>query len=84
MMQSVPDADESPKLRKCSLEMINEFEMPPKRSTSTKNRNAITLEKWATIKLEECPVSIARIMVYIKPWDSNVYENFFVFLGTIS
>ena len=24
-----------------------------------------------------------KIMIYIKPWDSTVFENFFVFLKTV-
>lgn len=29
-------------------------------------------------------VTQAKIMIFIKPWDQQVYENLFVMLGTIA
>jgi hypothetical protein len=33
---------------------------------------------------EEGTYNLDRIMIFIKPWDSTVFENFFVFLQTLN
>jgi len=43
----------------------------------------IEMKKNTTSSLSSSHLKNPRIMIYIKPWDSTVFENFFVFLKTI-